>query len=83
SIHGTGITPDIVIKKIDEEETKPKEEDDKKEPEKKDIGKIFDDVELQQAEDPAQFKLTQQEKQARERLLKDNQVQSAISVLKG
>lgn len=84
-IHGIGITPDIVIKReYPEEDLEEKDKDkDTDDPDKKDIGKIFDDVELQQAEDPAKVKLTQQEKEARERLLNDNQVQSAISVLKG
>ena len=78
-IHGIGITPDIVVEKVDEEE-KPEEEADKN---KKDVGKIFDNVELQQAPDPTKAKLNQQEKEAREKLLKDNQVQTAISVIKG
>src|SRR3989338_8966342 len=80
-IHGIGITPDIVIEKVENEE-KPEDSNEKKD-KKEDVGKIFDNVELQQADDPAKFKLNQQEKEIRERILKDNQIQSAINVIKG
>lgn len=82
SIHGKGITPDVVVKRIlpDEEETAEKEKAKTKE---KDITKIFEDVQKEKpSEDQEKLKLTDKEMEAREMLLEDNQVQSAISVLK-
>lgn len=76
TIHGAGIEPDIVIEKIDEE----KDETEEKE---KNVEKIFDDLEVKQSEDPEATKLTNKEKDDRERLLADNQVISAMSVIKG
>jgi carboxyl-terminal processing protease len=78
SIHGKGITPDIVIKK----EYRPQKETDM-EKEEKDIEKIFNEVEVQKSEKPEEAKLTKEEKEHRDLLLKDNQVQSALSVIKG
>ena len=78
SIHGTGITPDIVVKRI-----YPKKDEEKKDEDGKDIDQIFEDIEMKDAEDPQLLKLTKEEQAARERLLTDNQVQSAISVIKG
>lgn len=82
SIHGTGIEPDVVVKRIlpDEEELAAKEKEKAKE---KDINKIFEDVKKQEPpEDAEKLKLTDKEREVREALLEDNQVQSAISVLK-
>lgn len=76
SIHGTGIEPDIIVKRIYRDPT----EEDQKE---KDINRIFDDVERESAEDPVALKMTKLEKEAREALLADNQIQSALSVLQG
>ena len=75
-IHGKGITPDIEVKRkyVELNELEKKEED---------LEKIFDDVEVEEAEDPEEVKIKKQEKDARERLFNDNQVQSALSVLKG
>lgn len=80
SIHGKGITPDIVVKRIYPKEAK---DEDEKEKNAKDIEKIFNDVKVKEEKDPEAAKLTDKEKEAHERLLKDNQVQSAISVIKG
>lgn len=88
SIHGTGIEPDIMVKAItrkketkkEENEEKDEEEEDKK---SKDIDKIFDEVEIKESEDPEKAKLTKEEQEIRKKILADNQVQSAISVLKG
>jgi len=77
SIHGTGIAPDIVVEPI----AKP-EATEEKNPEK-DIDELFNKVEQEKSEDPAMTKLTQVEKERRQRLLDDNQVQSAINVIKG
>lgn len=76
SIHGTGIEPDIVIDYIAAEEEE-KEDDNAK------VDKIFENIELEQSEDKEKLKLTREELEIRERLLEDNQVISAISVLKG
>ena len=80
-IHGIGIKPDIEIKRI-----VPKTDDaegEKEKKETKDVEDIFDNIEMQKAENPEQFKLTKQEKENRDKLLADNQVQAAINVLKG
>lgn len=76
SIHGTGIEPDIVVDFI-----APNEEPEDEGTEK--IKEIFDNIELKETEDKEKLKLSKKELETRERLLKDNQVQSAISVLKG
>jgi len=77
SIHGTGITPDIEIKR-----TIPKENDEKANKKQK-IDDVFGDVELHDAEDKTKFEKNKKEKDAREKLLGDNQIQGAISVIKG
>jgi carboxyl-terminal processing protease len=82
SIHGTGITPDVVVKRIVPKKEKDKENKDDQE-NGKDIDQIFEDIEIDEAENPQKLKLTKQEQEAREKLLEDNQVQSAISVIKG
>jgi len=80
SIHGTGITPDIIVErkypKLDEDEKEIKEKEEE-------IDKVFEDVELQDTEDPRELELKKREKERREYILEDNQVQSAISVIKG
>jgi carboxyl-terminal processing protease len=76
SIHGEGITPDIVVERVyvEQDDIEKKEEE---------IEEIFDNVEIKDSEDPETQELDKKEKEARERLFKDNQVQSAISVIKG
>ena len=76
SIHGVGIEPDIVIEYTPPIED-PEDEGDKK------IEKIFDGIELNDTENKEKLKLSQQELEIHNILLEDNQVQSAISVLKG
>ncbi len=76
SIHGTGITPDIVVDPIAPPE---KKEDDSE----KNIDDLFNKVEQEKSEDPSTTKMTQVEKERRQRLLDDNQVQSAMNVIKG
>jgi len=78
SIHGTGITPDIVVERI-----YPHTEETEGEKKAKDIEKIFEDVQLQESENPDELKRQNKKKEARERLLNDNQIQSAMSVIKG
>jgi carboxyl-terminal processing protease len=79
SIHGTGITPDVVIERIEPKEDK---DDDKKKEKNKDLDKIFSDVEKQQnPEAPTEEKAKELEQKKKDEL--DNQLQTAISVLKG
>jgi len=75
SIHGIGIEPDIVVERIIQK----KDEDE----EDKDPNKIFDDIELKETDDKEELLLTRKEKEVKDRLLNDNQVQSAMSVIKG
>jgi carboxyl-terminal processing protease len=77
SIHGKGITPDILI-----EREFPKEEDEQ-EKRREDVEKIFEGVKTQEVPAPEKIKDENADKEAKDRLLKDNQVQSAISVIKG
>ncbi len=80
SIHGTGITPDIIVERIYEKTTEGIEENSKKEQE---IEEIFDNVEIKDAQDPERLKLDKKALETHEKLLKDNQIQTAISVIKG
>ena len=77
SIHGIGIEPDIVV------ELQVPPEEDEAEKEKNNVDKVFENVPAQNALEPDKPKPPDKEAEIRERLLKDNQVQSAISVLKG
>ena len=47
------------------------------------IEQIFNDIEMQDTEDKEKLKLSKKELEVRKILLEDNQVQSAISILKG
>lgn len=81
SIHGTGIEPDVAVEKIEENLTE-------EEKEKNDLidktKNIFKDLENKKAEPPLQEgQAPTKEGEAKERLLKDNQVQTALSILKG
>ncbi len=82
SIHGKGITPDIVIKRTKEEKVADKAEDKK---EKKDLENIFEEVEKREhKEEPAV--MTEQKKKEQEQIKKDladNQLVAAINVIKG
>ena len=75
-IHGVGIVPDIEVKRIFPPE---EPETDKK----KEVNKVFEDVEKHNAQNPET--LTQQQKgtEKKNKLLQDNQIQSALSVIKG
>jgi len=77
SIHGEGIIPDILVKRVLPTE-EPKDE------KEKDVDKIFEDVEIRDSkEDQEGLKQTKKEKLIKKQLLEDNQVQTAISVMKG
>ncbi len=77
SIHGTGIVPDVEIKRII-----PKK-DEELDAKKQRVDDVFGNVELHGVEDKEEFEENKKEDDARERLLGDNQVQGAINVLKG
>lgn len=81
SIHGIGIEPDIVVD-VEPPAEEEKEKKDGEEREKK-IEKVFEDIKMQETEDPEKLKQTKEEAEIRQRLLNDKQVQGAISVLKG
>ncbi len=76
SIHGTGITPDVVVRRI-----APVKND--KAGDEKTIDDIFLKVEQKEAADPADLDLTAIEKERRAMILDDNQVQSGMNVIKG
>ncbi len=78
SIHGKGIDPDIVV-----EINAPEEAKDSKDDQGKKVKEVFENVEMQETKDPEKLKLSQTEAEIHERLLSDNQVQSAINVIKG
>lgn len=81
SIHGKGITPDIIIeRKFPKEETEDEKVLAKKQ---KDLEEIFNNVEVKKSENPERIELTQKEKEAHDRLMNDNQVQAAITAIKG
>jgi carboxyl-terminal processing protease len=78
-IHGVGITPDVVVERVNPKEDKDAEKDKK---DKKDLDKIFDDVKKKEGEAP----ISDEEKKAAELKKKeetDNQLQSALNVIKG
>ena len=83
SIHEKGITPDVVVEEIYKEEDEGKGKNNEREKKKKNIDKLFEDVEVQESEDPEKVKIEQKAKERREMLLADNQVLTAISVIKG
>lgn len=76
SIHGIGIEPDIHVDFIEPGE-EPVDENEKK------IDEIFNNVKMNETENKEDLKLSKKELEIHEKLLADNQVQSAISVLKG
>ena len=79
-IHGIGITPDIVVERI---YPKPEENEEKIKEKEKEINKIFDDVEINESEQPEKVQKDKKELETRQKLLDDNQIQAAISVIKG
>ncbi len=78
SIHGIGITPDVVVERI-----YPELNEDAPEKKAEKIDKLFDDVEVKVSDHPEETEQEKKEKTARERLLSDNQVEAAISAIKG
>lgn len=93
-IHEIGITPDIVIERPkisarDTEEDDLTGAEDEDVPQKKtskknnDAKKVFDDMELKDIKDPNEIEKRKKDAALKTRMTKDNQVQSAISVIKG
>ncbi len=76
SIHGKGITPDIIVKYV----PPPKKEKNEKE---KKVEEIFDNIEMREAKNPEKLKASKQEKEEHDKLMRDNQILAAINVLKG
>jgi len=82
SIHGTGITPDVVVVRIYENpETTDTEQIIKKK--EKEINKIFADVEMNETAEPEKLQEDKKKQNAKQLLLDDNQIQAAISIIKG
>lgn len=79
SIHGEGIEPDVEVK-LNPPVKSPEEKD---KADKKDVEEIFDDIEKQEAEDPASVESKKKEEEQLKKDLADNQLQAAISVIKG
>ena len=77
-IHGVGIAPDVEIKRIYPPEDQAG--DNKK---KEDIDKIFGDVQKHDAKNPEEVSQTQKDSEKKKKLLEDNQIQGALSVIKG
>ncbi|NTV29191.1 MAG: S41 family peptidase [Candidatus Omnitrophica bacterium] len=83
-IHEIGITPDIVL-----ERTRPASEEDEgteAEPKKKskdNAKKVFKDIEMKGISDPNEIEKKKREESLKQRMTEDNQIQSAISVIKG
>ncbi len=79
-IHGIGITPDVVVERI---EPRVEKDDEKKKEQGKNLDKIFEDV---KKKDAAVGETDEQKKKDLEQKKKDaedNQLQSAINVIKG
>lgn len=76
SIHGTGIIPDIEVKRV-------LETADAKETTEKKIDEIFQNIKTQKTETAEGLPVDKTEDEARQRLLSDNQIQTALNVLKG
>jgi carboxyl-terminal processing protease len=86
SIHEIGIMPDVVVKykssKDDDEEGTDKEKKEIKE-KKANIEKVFEDVDSHDHKTTEETKATKEKDEIHRRLMDDNQVQAAMSVLKG
>jgi carboxyl-terminal processing protease len=80
SIHGVGITPDVVVERAsDDLSDEAKEKNDLADKTKK----IFKSVETNANEKKPETTDKAKEDDAKEKLLKDNQIQAGINVLKG
>ncbi len=94
-IHEIGIVPDIVVERIypkgdesagdndEEAETKDSLKTDKKVKKDKAAKEIFEKLELEGIDDPNVVEKRKREEMTKKRMVDDNQIQSAISVIKG
>lgn len=88
-IHEIGITPDIVVERIVQPEENPDDADGVKSKalktlQKEDsVNKIFDALAPDDANDPNAIEKRRREKEMNQQMKNDNQIQSAISVIKG
>ncbi len=76
-IHGVGIKPDVVVERIYPPEDK--KDNDKS----KDIDKVFDEVKVKDEQEDKDKALTPKEQELKKKEAEDNQLQAALSVLKG
>lgn len=79
SIHNIGIVPDVVVERREPPETKKSEDKDKT----GDIEKVFDEIDSKSKTEKKENALTDKEAELLERERNDNQLQAALSVLKG
>lgn len=77
SIHGVGIAPDVVVEYKEPPEEKKKDEKDQ------DIEKVFNEISDKKDETKPENKLTEKEEKLLKRDKNDNQLQAALSVIKG
>ncbi|MBF0619380.1 MAG: S41 family peptidase [Candidatus Omnitrophica bacterium] len=89
-IHEIGITPDIVIERIYPEEEElaeggsgVKDLKKNKKKESKEAQDVFDKLELEGVKDPVELEKHKKESDLKKRMGDDNQIQSAINVIKG
>jgi len=92
-IHDIGITPDIVVERIypkgedaddPDGEDAPEDKKSVKTDKKEKAGKeIFEKLEAEDIKDPNEIEKRKREESMKKRMSEDNQVQSAISVIKG
>ncbi len=82
-IHGIGITPDVVVERAAPKDDKDADKDAKDKKGKADLDKIFSDVQKQDAPDVAVTEEKKKEIELKKKDDADNQLQSALSVIKG
>ncbi len=83
SIHGIGIIPDIEVKRVIKEPVSEKEKAESEQKNGREIEEIFDNVETKSDKKPADAEKNKKESEISRRLADDNQIQSALHVIKG
>ena len=78
-----GITPDVIVERVYPKEEKDDDKDKKKENGKDDLDKIFSDVQKKDAKDAADSVRKSKEADQKKKDDSDNQLQSALNVMKG
>ena len=79
-IHGIGITPDVVVERVYPKVEKDEDADKK---DKKDIDQIFEDVQNKDNKDAVVSEDKKKELEQKKKDDEDNQLQSAVNVIKG